>query len=370
MSNYIIYRCSVCRRTKDILRDDTRAVPNHCNITKGCLGSLLKIGETSSPTITAAQAGVVDWYPRGQNMVVDPLVVSNETVLMSCSSAGILTLAVKETEAFVTSNPTLKVELIQRKIDDISFTLYQFKVVDLTTDLLSGRDLSGRILRFNQQAIDEDRVFVRVNGVLSIIGTDFTLAPDTVNFTSILSINSTIEVSVYTASDTISRDLIFTSNHSITANVSSGAWGNIRWVQDSAGDKWWLYSSGGVVGLPASSRFKMFGIFRTNNIGVSAPSMFLFASSPFENVDRYMQFDISCVSLQEDFLLSTEAGVVNEMYADKAALAEIYPVLKLIYDTDLSNSSFVSNDVFTTTSTISTDTLATRLTGHKIIGPV
>jgi hypothetical protein len=53
MASYVTYQCSVCRRVKDSLKDDTRAAPNQCTITKGCSGRLFKIGESSTASTIA-----------------------------------------------------------------------------------------------------------------------------------------------------------------------------------------------------------------------------------------------------------------------------------------------------------------------------
>lgn len=358
MSNYIIYKCSVCRRTKDVLRDDTRAIPNHCVITKGCSGSLQRIGETSSPTSTTSQAGVVDWYPRGLSTVATALAPSNNTISMSCSASGVVTMAVKSV-----SEPAaeLTLELIQRKIDDISFTLYKMPV---SVDILSGQDTTGKRLRL-AEGIDPNRVTVRIFN----ISVGFTLSLDTITLDSSFPSGTIADVSVQSIPDTIFRNLVFVANHSTVANVTSGAWGNVKWIKDVNGDKWWLYSCGALSGLPTSSRFKIHKVYQ-NSVEVSMPFIFLFASTPFENVDRYVQFYIDGDYLKEDFHISTEMGTVNEFYADKTSLVEIYPPFKLIYDSVIDNSSFVSDDKFTTSGNMSTDTTLTRFSGSKIIGPV
>jgi hypothetical protein len=343
-----------------------------CIITKGCTGSLLKIGSTTSPSNTPSQAGLVDWYPRGQSVDVTALTSTEQTMKLSCSAIGVLSLAVKVNQQFVELYPSLTVKFIQRRIDDIAFTLYQFKTASLSTDIISGRDISGKILRFNQLAIDEDRVFVRVNGVLSTLNSDFTLTTDIVTFTNILPIGASIEISVYTARDTISRELIFTANNSVSATVGSGAWGNIRYCIDDDGYEWWIYSCNSVSTIPTSARLKISSITAA---GPGNPALgmqdvrILLASPPYENVDRYTNFYIDGSVMAQDFVLSTLLGTVNEMYADYSAMVEIYPPLKLVYNTTMTASSFVTNDVFTASYAITTDTPAVRLSGTKIIGP-
>jgi hypothetical protein len=370
MSNYIIYQCNVCRRTKDILRDNSRAIPNQCIITKGCAGSLLKIGETTNPSNTPTQAGLVDWYPRGQSIDITALTVPEQTMKLSCSSTGVVSLAIRTNAVYVRTNPSLTVKFIQRRIDDISFTLYQFKIISFATNIISGRDASGRILRFNQLAIDENRVFVRVNGVLSTLISDFTLAPDTISFTNDLPIGASIEISVYAAKDTISRELIFVANNSTSATVGSGSWGNIRWYTDDNEDQWWIYSCDSVSTIPTSARLKIETIAPANGQSLDFTDVrFMLASSPYENVDRYTNFYIDGVMIAQDFVLSTLLGTVNELYANYSSLVEVYPPIKLMYNTNMTHSSFVTADIFTASYAITVDTPAVRLSGTKIIGP-
>src|SRR5271154_5038323 len=90
---YNVFQCSVCHRIKDILQDPVHAAPNQCTITKGCSGFLFPIGETTVLTPPTPIAGLTDWYPRGQKPSSVPLAPTEQTVDLSTSETGVITMA-------------------------------------------------------------------------------------------------------------------------------------------------------------------------------------------------------------------------------------------------------------------------------------
>lgn len=384
MATYITYQCSICRRTKNFIQDNVRSVPNSCTITKGCEGRLFDIGIAPSlSNVATSPEGLVDWYPRGQAVTVVPVEASVPTTLLSTSATGVLTLAIYQSDAEAFSRDIVKLLLTQRKVENISYQQYLFKTVVPTT-LISGRDLTNKNMRFDQLAIDESRVFIRVNGISRFPGPDpedVVLTPNAVSFNSATPIGATIDVSVYTEKGTIERVLPFVANRTFNVSLNSGSWGNVRWIKeyDSAGllkvNKWWLYSCVSLDVIPGSARLKLEKLYaedgttvllqeeQLNNIRI------LLASTPYENTDRYLNFYVDCAKLNQDFALSSVTTSVDELYADDA-LVEIFPPFQLIKDPTLSNSSFVTADTFTSSSSIPTDTVNTRIVGSKIIGPV
>lgn len=182
MTLYTTYQCSICRRKKDIIKDDKRAIPNLCVITKGCGGRLFPVGETTSASATAQVAGLTDWYPRGTAFNADSIEIEVEKppVKLSTTSTASITVAVSFASG-VTPPQELSATLTQRKIEDISFQQYIFNT-SKPSNIFSGRDSTGNNLRFDTTAIYQGRVFVLVNGIPKFNGEDLILTPNTVTF--------------------------------------------------------------------------------------------------------------------------------------------------------------------------------------------
>lgn len=372
MANYVTYKCTVCRRTKDIIRDDVRALPNQCSITKACTGILYKEGEKTIPDIVSPESGVQDWYPRGKKLEVKEASAEDVPVSLSCSSTGTVTLALKLTDAEAAYNQDINVNFVQTTPADIPYQQYLFRPT-VDTTLVSGRDSQNKNLRFDQLAIDEKRVYVRVNGVPKVEGVDITLTPNTVTFSSIVAQNSSIEISVYFKKITTERSLSFAAN---AFNVSAvGAWGNIRWINrfNSSGApdaaKWRVYT--GRVSLAESAKLKLVNITDLNNVEIVQPSsaIFLLASDPFENVDRYLNFIVSADDLTDGYDIHATKNSTSELAVASNTVAEIYPPLILKKSIGIEDS-YMQPDTVTTTTSIATDDVANRLPTNKIIGPI
>jgi hypothetical protein len=175
--------------------------------------------------------------------------------------------------------------------------------------------------------------------------------------------------------------LPFVANRTFNVSLNSGSWGNVRWIKeyDSTGllkvNKWWLYSCVSLDVIPGSARLKLEKLYAEDGTTVLLQEeqlsniRLLLASTPYENTDRYLNFYVDCAKLNQDFALSSVTTSVDELYADDA-LVEIFPPFQLIKNPTLSISSFVTADTFTTSSSVPTDTVNTRMSGSKIIGPV
>ena len=384
MSLYFSYQCSVCRRTKDILRDDKRVIPNHCSITKGCEGRLFKTGEKSIPDIvTPGAQGLTDWYPRGQK----PITTETKDVLspidLSCSNNGAIVLALYQSDAEAANRTDLVVRFTQRRTEDVKYIQYLFRTVSQTS-MISGRDTSGKNLRFDQLAIDEGRVFVRVNGVARFQGMDpdeIVLTPNTVAFNTPVAGNSTIDVSVYTEKNTLSRDVEFTQNASGAA--ISSAWNNVKWVKEydlqtnaHRSNKWWIYTSNSISSISSGSSVRLDGVFEIDSVTPVAVEAdlenvrFMLASPPYENVDRYMGFTVEANQLSTDFSISVTKEASTKMAADHNAFAEIFPPFQFISSLINADSSYLMPDSFTTDTAIPTDSAAVKLSGTKVLGPL
>lgn len=378
MTTYVVYQCSICRRKKNIPRDDVRAMPNTCTITKGCRGNLFSISQTTERKLTQSVPGLTDWYPRGTSPLLPAAAETVSQVSMVTSPSSILSLAVNF--GVVHEESTIIAKFIQQRPDDIPFQQFTFRLGTASSQIspllangLIGKDINGKNLRFDQAAIDEDRVKVRVNGIVVSAGTgthEFSIVPNKILFNSSLSIGTVVDVSVYSEVDFVEKNITFTRNTAVSAVTSASAWGNIasfelQRVGNAIPDIFTVYSSS-TIGELLTSKMKLVGFYKENGIDViGAPALFLLSSPPYQNVDRYFNFCVSTAKISESFLIDIVRQGEFDFLVDYSAVEELYPPIELII-----NESYLKNDTFTTTAVIPTDTSATRLSGTKIIGPV
>ncbi len=390
MTTYVSYQCSICRRTKDLVKDNLRAIPNQCTITKGCSGSLYKIGETTNSTPVLPVPGLTNWYPRGESITPRAEAPAEEKVSLSCSETGVLTLALLLTDAEAAANTSIKLVATQQLSADVPFTEYVYSLV-ASTQIVQGKDSLGKNLRFDQDAIDNDQIQVLVNGVARVQGDDpqdYVATPNTITFNTALDSGTIVSVSVFGTAPTIQQTLTFISNNTFIATDSSGSWGNIRWVDEydpdtgelrSGGNqKWWLYSCTSITGLSASSLLRVSQIKNNaesvvlipGTIGEFDSARFLLAAPPHDSTDRYLNFYVDLNVLSEGYILSTEITSVTELLASVGALVNIYPPFQLIFAEDPNDSSYVTPDTFPTDSSLSSDTPQERLVASRILGPL
>lgn len=390
MTTYVTYQCSICRRTKDIAQDNVRVLPDQCNITKGCRGSLYKVGETGIASSTPPVLGLTNWYPRGQKLETTEAESEAKSITLSTSPTGVVTLALLMTDEEAQANPSVVLVAKQQLSADVPFTEYVYSVL-VETAIISGKDTRGRNLRFSQSVIDNDQLQVLVNGVVRNQGdgaNDYVAAPNVITFNTALPVGSIVNVSVFGVAPTITQTLTFTANYSFIASDTSGAWGNIRWADEYDAEtgslisttdnkKWWLYSCTSLGALSSAALLKVTEIQNSDQtilipgtLGQFSESRFLLASPPYDNSDRYLNFYVDLETLASDFMLSSQVTTTVELQADRSALVDIYPPLQLINNENLANSSYVTADTFPADDAVSLDTPEERLTASRIIGPL
>lgn len=367
-------------------------MPAHCTITKGCAGTLYKVGETATREQTAPVEGLTDWFPRGQVSTSSPSFAVSPQASLSCSSTGALTLAIFSPGTHVLANPTINVVLKARLSADISSTEYEF-IPATSTQIISGKDVNGKNLRFDQTAINEGRLSVVVNGVFRHASSDalgYSATPGVLTFNTPLLAGSIVGVTVFGQAPTETVSLAFTLNNSVINSSSTGAWGNIRWIDEydkttgllksvvSSHPLWWLYTCNSIESLSAGAQVQLSGIMDTTNTTVLVPGTlgdfsvvrFLLAKPPYDSLDRYLNFYVDGQLLASDFSATSEVTSMVELLVSASSVSDIYPPFQLVSNTNLAASSFVTVDTFSTSDSVSIDSPATVLTASKIIGPV
>lgn len=352
---YVTYSCTFCHRSKTFLKDDIRTVPDHCIITKGCLGRLNIDGEDSQQILTNPVSGLTDWYPRGKSQYtsssakIDPV----ENVSLASSINGGIAVAIRSVAEPTASTIILNVQ--QRKSGDIEFSQYLYKTTTASTSSISGRDLNGKNLRFDSQAISESRVTVLVNGVVS---TTVQLSANTVTFVSPLSMGSNIEILVFSSVSSTENSIILTKASLQIPSLARGSWSNIAKVERQTGSiatSWWLYL--------AESLNLVSGAVKVNNLSVSNDAVVLLASYPYEAADRRLNFVLELDELKSDYVLNVSSSGKMTVHRDK--IKELYPPLSISY------SSFISDDLNSSSASsgVVTDSSEYLLQTEKIIGP-
>jgi hypothetical protein len=379
MNRYITYQCTVCRRTKDVERDDKRAIPSGCTITKGCGGTLFKIGDKGFAQQTKPVAGVTDWYPRGTAPTKESKPVASESVEMSVSSSGALVVAVKMTTAQASTISALTLKIQQRRVEAIPFTQFTFRILVSGTTTVSGRDSQGRNLRIDSTAQSEGRLRVRVNGVER---TDYTVSStvqaSSVTFSQELPLESVVDIVVFNEREVEEKELTFVTNRTIAVNDLSGAWGNVRWfdklnplLSEPNEERFWLFTCTSTASLPSSARIKVVGLYNGTSLINPQRAVFLLASPPYSHVDRYLGLVIPLSTLQEDFVILTSSKPTRDFTTDKSNIESVYPPLMIKRGyVDILNS-LTSDDIIPENSgAIPTDSSTVLLTSTLINGPI
>lgn len=390
MNRYITYQCTVCRRTKDVERDDKRAIPSGCTITKGCGGTLFKVGDKGYAEQTPPVAGVTDWYPRGTNPLPATAKPEPEYVEFNSSSSGAIVLAVKMTEAQASAVSSLTLKMQQRRVETIPFTQFIFRIFktetvtqpgqeEVKTTVVSGRDSQGRNLRIDSTAESEGRLRVRVNGVER---TDYTVTAtgqaSSISIPGELTPESVIDIIVLSEKEVEEKELTFVTNRTIVVNDLSGAWGNVRWVDrlnpllsEPTEERFWLYTCTSTASLPSSARIKIVGLYNDTELFDPQRAVFLLASTPYSHVDRYLGLVIPLQVLQEDFKILTSNKSSRDFTTDKTNIVSIYPPLRIKRGYTPQSQSLTSADVIPENSgTIPTDSSTVLLTSTFINGPI
>jgi hypothetical protein len=300
-------------------------------------------------------------------------------ISLANSASGTISIAVLLSDVEANSNEIINLKLIQKRVENLSAQSYSYRTTD-SSQIITGKDNAGRILRFNQAAIDEDRVFVKLNGVTKINGTDIVLTPNTVAFNLPIPLGSSVDIAVYAEKGTIEKVLKFNLNNSLLEN-NFGAWGNLRYVREINSDgilnvkKWWIYSCLQTNAINYTSGIKIDGLYQEDEItplkidSNLTDVRFLLSSLANENTDRYLNFYINALELHNDFLMTSIFENVNTLFANEIALVEMYPPFKLTSNTT-NTGSYIKADTFITSTSIQTDASNTLIQSKKIIGPI
>lgn len=356
MTTYVKYQCTVCRREKTLEQDTLRVTPNKCTITKACSGILQVLGTTATPINLTPVAGLEDWYADGSRTISNTASMEM-AVGIATSANGALVLAVKEQDEG-TLPSTIDVTFEQRRSENVKYGEYTYRPQSATA-VFTGKDSSGKILRIDAAAIAEDRIQVRVNGVLTV---DFTATTNTITLTTPAPTGSVVNIRVQSEKETITRTITFTRNHQLVPSIARGSWSNVDLIRRFASgvgfETWWPYS------VDDTNVFGV-GKLKIASIDTNRPAMLVLAHTPFTSFDRYTNFIVPSENLMDDFLIDVDAST-RDLNVDRSLVLEIYPPLQLLGDAFIDLEPRVTES----SSALVTDDINVLLKGTKILGPV
>jgi hypothetical protein len=357
MTTYVKYQCTVCRREKTLEQETLRVTPNACTITKACSGILQVLGLTATPINQIPVAGLEDWYPSGSRITVPTTASTPEAVSIGTSDVGAIVIAFKEQDEGSLPS-TIDATFEQRRSENVSYSEYTYRPQSAST-VFTGKDTSGKILRIDSAAIAEERIQVRVNGVLTV---DFTATSNTVTLATAAPTGSVVNIRVQSQKETVTRTVTFTRNLQQLPTIARGSWASVdlirRFTNGVGLETWWIYSvdSGASLGT---------GKLKLVSLDTSREAMVLLAHTPFTTFDRYLNFIVPVENLMGDFPINLDS-TTRVLSVDRTLVQEIYPPIQLSAD------GFVSPEarVTTSSSALVIDDVNVLLQGSKILGQV
>jgi len=330
------YKCTVCNKVKNILDDPFRAIPNSCTITLGCTGTLNRF-DTQGKLIPDSQS---DWIARGSSIQSDKTVEAEKISLMSVSSNGALTVALKMDDA--SDIVALNVKFEQRRTESVKFTQFTF-LTSSSTPTISGKDSRGKTLRIDSAAFAEGRIKAKVNGVMR---EDFTVIPGqnaSIQFSTTIAVSSTVDIFVYFEKEVEEKILTFEPNFLLPVNSLTGAWGNLKWIYlpdkiTKEETKYWLFTVTSTASMLPSSYARLVEIEEIhaneedNRIVDISDVEFLLTKKPFSHFDRYMLGTIPASVLNASFEMFTSSRTIRDFSIASKNIVNIFPLIKIYYN--------------------------------------
>lgn len=356
------YKCTVCNKIKNIQNDPLRAVPNSCTITLGCSGSL-NVLDTQGKILPDSES---NWVARGKDLQIASAPISEETTLMSVSSSGALTIAVKMSDLVALNTPNLSVKFEQRRIESVKFT--QFVFMNTTaTNTISGKDSYGKNLRIDLTAFAEGRVRVKVNGVHR---NDFTVIAGqnaSVTFETTIATLSTVDIFVYLEKEVEGRTLTFVANYALSVNSLTGSWGNVKWIYlpdkiTKAETKYWLFTSVSTGNIQPSSYARLVEVVGHELSNVE----FLLAKKPFSHLDRYHLGTIRAIDLESSFSVFASNRSIRDFTVSPKLVTSTFPIIKIYYYGEKASLT-ANNSIYLDKGVLNADSLEQHLPNSNFL---
>lgn len=318
---YTSYQCTVCRKKTDILVDSSHVFPEKCMITNGCVGSLVKIGNSLS-----AKNAVI--YPASD---YSPSSIESGDALYLISYNNFLSFAFDfGTEVFDPGKTTLVANFSQLSITGDAPNTFTFKP-ETATRTIAGKDVFGKILRFDDAAIESKRVNVKINGV-DAAQELVLLTPNNVSFTTDINSGDTVSVLVYKSNSFAKHTTDLTANY--IRSFSFSPWGNVTrcsYRNELSQERMlWVYTSE-AISFPANTYLKLesISIYGLNNSEIDlSDSYILLSSFPYTNHDRIRNVVVPLSTLSKNFIIRSDRE--GKMRISREFIHDLYPPIRVV----------------------------------------
>jgi hypothetical protein len=351
MSNFEVFKCTACNRQIEKLVDQIRAPINKCTITYKCTGSLIKVSQSDTKTMTspAMDVNLTNWVPRGGAANNTSEDISTQLVNIN-SAQDVLSLAIND--QFLDNINELEFTFEVKRLTNASFVEYFYNRPSATA-LISGQDDSSKrlALRFaNGDAAD--RVVVYLNGVeLDTAAYDRSVSGRIVFKAALVDESNQIRVLVfkqdaptYVSLNFVRNDLSTVKSHAISA------WGNVQTVEYPRRNTFSIFTCTDTSNVQINSRLILSSVKTLNNALSFADDLgyMVIADAPYSSYDRNLNNAINLRALAETkAVIEFKKDVKNspKFYVFEEAIQSMFPPIAILskssddVDTNKTNDS-------------------------------
>lgn len=361
MKKFTEYKCDTCKRTNVIENDTRRFFIPKCNITLGCTGKLVPIGESNTKDVVSIKpvAGLEDWRARGTTSEYAPEIIPEKFILLSNGPSNEIVLAVKSSLA---QGSTITATFNVVKNRSTSFKEYTYTRLAPITQVNGLDDTPDKkLLRFS--LTDEIRVFV--NGIEKIESVDWTrnALTHTISFITTLVEDSTIVITVAPQQAVTTKILIFTKN-TLGAFIDT-AWGNVETIKigGTSGQDYDVYTCPSVeLDIDINTSLTLTSLNGTSNINLE-DALFLLSNKPWSYIDRVFTYYGDCGKIMNNVADIKMTKIDNELQIQisEYGISDIFPQIIC--------SSIFANEELEDSDKAGIDFLQTY-NNQNILGPV
>jgi len=284
MSNFVLFQCNTCNRKTEQLINQTHATLTKCNITYKCTGTLIKIGESDTKTLSGSDSKsqiLTSWVPRGTTTQQGTQQSSGQVPINS--ALGILSIAADATKTNAINSFNMSVEI--KRITNSSFVEYFYNRTANTTTVSGQDDSSKRLsLRFVNGSTP-DALVVYVNGVeIDKSQYDRTVPGRLVFNPALSSETNLIRIMVYQQVAATYKTLTFKKSNTVFPTAS--AWDNVSKVEQPRGTSYNIFTCADLSLIPINTQMVIKSVSYAGETTYDGMGYLLRADAPFSNYDR------------------------------------------------------------------------------------
>jgi len=336
MKKYVIYKCSICKRTKDVEVSHVYAPINKCTITLRCEGKLHPISTKSLRSILVSEpkSGIEDWYARGTELTESTATVDQKLISVISGNTPTVSIMVKEHASNNSDNVTIELSLAKDSVPDHKEYTYN-KTGSFISVSGSDSTPNANVLKYE----GSDALIVYLNGVQIAEDSGPTPpantynrnTPNVITFNQAIIESSTVKIIVYGSIPLTTKTITFYKN----ANTTS-AWSNVNTLADASGTNWNVYTCNDLSMIPINSNVNVFAsgttILKNGSTQILETDVaFLFAGKPYSIHDRIFSSVVYCSNLQDEISYlkyhMTDVGAAFD--ATESSITSLFPHLTL-----------------------------------------